>query len=357
VDQAGAKSFLLPMARTISQSSFVVVEVPVITRRSFSLGGGIGLLVAGPVVSRAQPAPTMRRVGLILYSSESAAVPFISAFANGMRQFGWEEGKNIAFRAVYPHGDMNRLDGLANDLVTERVDVILVTNSPSVRAAQRATRTIPIVFTALSNVIGNGYVESLAKPGGNVTGIASQFEEVLPKLVEFLHAIAPAAQRVAVLVNEGNLSHAAFWIAAQKACAALSLVAFRVVANSSTHFGAAIDEMVRLNAKAVVVSNDYLFFAERAKLQDLLQPTRLPVAYGYPEHVFAGGLFSYGSSISSGFEQAASYVDKILRGAKPADLPVEQPTKFEFVLNLKTAKALGLTISQTVLLRADQLVQ
>lgn len=310
-----------------------------------------------PSVSHAQPAATMRRVGLILYSTETAAIPYLSAFAHAMRQFGWEEGKNITFRAVFPHGDMTRLEGLASDLVREQVDVIMVSNSPSMRAAQRATKTIPIVFTALLNVIGNGYVESLARPGGNVTGIASQFEEVLPKLVELLHAVVPAARRVAVLVNEGNLSHAAFWTAAQNACAALDLVAFRVVANNVTQFATTIDDMVRLRSQAVVVSNDFLFIAERSKLHELLQAARLPAAYGYPEHVFAGGLLSYGSSVLSGFEQAATYVEKILRGAKPADLPVEQPTKFELVLNLKTAKALGLTIPQAVLLRADQLIQ
>jgi putative ABC transport system substrate-binding protein len=176
-------------------------------------------------------------------------------------------------------------------------------------------------------------------------------------LVEFLHEIVPAARRVAVLVNEANLSHAAFWVAAQNACAALDLVASRMVANASSQFAATIDQMVQLHSQAVVVSNDFLFLAERVTLQEQLQQARLPAAYGYPEHVSAGGLISYGGSFSLGFEQAATYVDKILRGAKPADLPVEQPLKFELMLNLKTAKALGLTIPQAVLFRADEVIQ
>lgn len=292
-----------------------------------------------------------------MFGTEGASVESISAFAQAMRQFGWQEGRNIAYQAVYANGDPARLESLASSLLKQQVEVVVVTTSPSVRAAQRLTKTIPIVFTALSNVVGNGYVESLARPGGNVTGIASQFEEVLAKVVEFLHAISPGASRVAVLVNENNLSHATFWTAAQGACTALSLVAYRVVANSAAQFGDGVEEMTRLRVQAVLVSNDFLFLGERVKLHELLQAARLPTAYGYREHVLAGGLLSYGSSFVAGFEQAATYVDRILRGAKPADLPVEQPTKFELVLNLKTASALGLSIPQSLLVSADELIR
>jgi putative tryptophan/tyrosine transport system substrate-binding protein len=292
-----------------------------------------------------------------MLSTEDQTTESPSTFTRRMRQLGWEEGRNISFLTVYAQRDLTRLESLAESLVKAQVEVILVTASPSVRAAQRVTKTIPIVFTPLSNVVGNGYVASLARPGGNVTGIASQFEEVLAKLVEFLHAIVPTARRIAVLVNEDNLSHGAFWTAAQGACSAMDLIAYRVVASSLPQFGAAVDEMTRLRAQAVLVSNDFLFLGQRAKLHELLQAARLPAAYGFPEHVAAGGLLSYGSSFVAGFEQAATYVDRILRGARPADLPVEQPTKFELVLNLKTASALGLTIPQTVLLRADEIVR
>jgi len=274
-----------------------------------------------------------------------------------MRQLGWEDGKNITYQGAYPNGDVTRLESLTSDLVRDHVDVIVVSTSPGVRAAQQVTKTVPIVFTPLSNVVGNGYVASLARPGGNVTGIASQFEDVLPKLLEFLHAIAPSATRIAVLVNEANLSHGTFWKAAQDACAVLNLVAYRVAANSRVQFGPAFEQMSRLRVDAVLVGNDFLFLGQRIALQELLQAARLPAAYGFPEHVAVGGLLSYGSSLVAGYEQVATYVDRILRGAKPADLPVEQPTKFELVLNAKTAASLGLSVPQAVLLRADQIIR
>jgi putative ABC transport system substrate-binding protein len=300
---------------------------------------------------------TIHRVGLIFYTRETASAVYLSAFARGMRQLGWEEGKNIVYQGAYPDGDLSRLEGLASSLIADHVDVIVASYSPAVRAAQRVTKTVPIVFTPLSDVVGNGYVLSLARPGGNVTGIASQFEDVLPKLVEFLHAIAPGARRIAVLVNENNLSHGTFWRAAQEACAVLNLFAYRVVANSSAQFEAALEEMTRARIEAVLVGNDFLFLGQRVALHERLQAARLPAAYGFPEHVAVGGLLSYGSSLVAGYEQVATYVDRILRGSKPADLPVEQPTKFELVVNLKTAAALGLTVPQTVLLRADALIR
>jgi putative tryptophan/tyrosine transport system substrate-binding protein len=277
---------------------------------------GLGRLVS----ARAETA--IRRVGLLFYTTPGNSAGYLSAFARGMRQLGWEEGKNITYQGAYPNGDMARLEGLVGDLVRDHVDAIVVSTSPGVRAAQRVTKTVPIVFTPLSNVVGNGYVASLARPGGNVTGIASQFEEVLPKLVEFLHAVVPGAKRIAVLVNESNLSHGAFWRAAQDACAALNLVAFRVIANSLAQFGPAVEEMTRLHIEAVLVGNDFLFLGQRIALHEALQAARLPAAYGFPEHVAAGGLLSYGTSLVAGYEQVATYVDRILRGSKPADLPV-----------------------------------
>ena len=205
--------------------------------------------------------------------------------------------------------------------------------------------------------MGAGLVASLAKPGGNITGFTSQQEEVLGKLIGILHEVVPGARRIAILLNESNPSHAAYWAGAQSACAALDLVALRVVASTPAQLGAAVEQIVRQRAQAVVVISDGMYFAERAKLQELMQATRLPVAYGLRDHVVAGGLLSYGSDIVANYRNAAKYVDKILKGAKPADLPVEQATKFELVINLKTAKALGLTIPQSVLLRADEVIQ
>jgi putative tryptophan/tyrosine transport system substrate-binding protein len=274
-----------------------------------------------------------------------------------MHDLGWLDGKTIVYRIAYANGDMSHLEALARDMVAEKVEIILAPSPPSTRAAQRATKTIPIVMGSVSNPVGNGFVASLSKPGGNITGVSNQQEDVLGKLVEILHAITPDARRVAILLNETSPSYSAFWSAAQSACAALGLVALKVAASTPPQFDAAIDMIVRQRSQAVVVPADGLYLNDRARLQALIQPTLLPVAYGWREHVVAGGLLSYGTDIAANFRHVAIYVDKILRGARPADLPVEQPTKFELVINLKTAKALGLTIPQSLLLRADGVIE
>ena len=274
-----------------------------------------------------------------------------------MHDLGWQEGKNIEYRIVYSDGDVNRVDALASELVSQKVDVIVVGAVPAARALQRATKTIPIVMANVVNPVDGGLVASFAKPGGNITGIANLYDEVLGKLIGVLHEIVPGARRFAILLNENNPPHAAFWAAAKKACAALDLVALRVVASTPAQLDAAVGEIVRQRAQAVVVVTDGMYLTERAKLQELMQTTRLPVAYALREHVVAGGLLSYGADLAANFRHAATYVDKILKGAKPADLPVEQATKFELVINLKTAKALGVTIPKDMLLRADEVIQ
>jgi putative ABC transport system substrate-binding protein len=320
------------------------------------LAGGIGLVVAHGL-SRGQPVATIRRVGWLSTGSESSPADVYAAFKQGMRDLGWMEGKNVEYRFVYADGELNRLDALASELVRQQVDVIVVGNALTTRALQRATKTIPIVMASVSDPVGNEFVASLAKPGGNITGVTAQQEEVLGKRIGILHDIAPGARRVAMLLNESNPSYAVFWAAAQNACGLLDLVALRIVASAPAQFGAAVGEIVRQRSQAVVVAPDPVYLNERAKLQEQMQATRLPVAYGWREHVVAGGLLSYGANLAAIFRQVAKYVDKILKGAKPADLPVEQPTKFELIINLKTAKALGLTIPQSLLLRADEVIK
>jgi putative tryptophan/tyrosine transport system substrate-binding protein len=327
----------------------------VITRRRVLLASGISLLVAHRQ-SRGQPAATIRRVGLLSLASE-AAVDLRAAFKQAMHDLGWLEGKTVEYRYGYANGDLDRLDALAGELIGQRVDVIVVTSQQAARAAQSATNTIPIVMAGVSNAVGAGFVASLAKPEGNITGISSQQEEVLGKLIGVLHEVMPGARRIAILLNESNPSHALFWAGSQSACAALDLVALRVVASAPVQLGAAVEQIVRQRSQAVVVISDGMYWAERVKLQELLQTTRLPVAYALRDHVVAGGLLSYGVDLKAIYRNAAKYVDKILKGAKPADLPVEQAPKFELVINLKTAKALGLTIPQAVLLRADEVIQ
>jgi putative ABC transport system substrate-binding protein len=328
----------------------------VFTRRHVLLAGGIGLLVIHPL-GRGQPVTTIRRVGLLSFSSEAGGAHLRAAFKQGMHDLGWIEGKNVEYRFVYANGDVERLDALASELVGQRVDVILVGSSQSAEAAHRATKTVPIVLAGVANAVGAGLVLSLAKPGGNITGFTSQQDEVLGKLVGILHEVVPGARRVAILLNKSNPFHAAYWESAQSACAALDLVALRVVASTPAQLGAAVEQIVRQRSQAVVVTSDSLYFAERAKLQELMQTSRLPAAYALRDNVVAGGLLGYGYDAAANHRNAAKYVDKILKGAKPADLPVEQATKFELVINAKTAKALAITIPKDILLRADEVIQ
>ncbi len=327
-----------------------------ITRRSVSLAGGFGLLVAHRL-GHGQPAATIRRVGMLVMASEAAAAAPRAAFKQAMHDLGWLEGKNVEYVRASAEGDVNRLDALARDLVEQKVDVIFTANSPATRAAQRATKTIPIVMTNVSDPAGLGYVASLARPGGNITGTVIQADELLSKLIQILHEVTPAARRFAILSNASNPSHAAYRAAAESACAALGLAAIWVVASAPEELAGAVELIIRQRSQAVVVVADPMYFNERVKLQALMQTTRLPVAYGLREHVVAGGLLSYSSDLAANFRYTAKFVDRILRGAKPADLPVEQPTRFDPVLNLETAKALGLKIPQSVLLRADEVIE
>lgn len=325
-----------------------------ITRRKISLAAGFGLIASS--AGFGQSTKARRRVGALTASSEALAAPFLAALKQGMRELGWQEGKDIEYRFVYANGAVERYDTLIADLLAQKVEVIVVTSTQAVQAAQRATQTVPIVMTSVAGAVGAGLVESLVRPGGNITGLSNQFEDVLPKVIETLHAIVPSVRRVAVLLHATAPVSPQFWAVAQTACDALGIEAIRELANSATDFKEAATRIVRRGAQAVVVSPDGTFVAERAKLQEALQSTQLPVAYGWREQIVLGGLFSYGVSLTGIFHQAATYVDKILRGAKPASLPIEQPTKFELVINLRTAKALGIRIPQSILLRADEVI-
>jgi len=233
----------------------------------------------------------------------------------------------------------------------------VASNTPAARVLHRATKTIPVVMGVVGDPVALGYVASLARPGGNITGIANQGDELLAKLIQILHEVVPGAQRIAVVLNESSPPHAAYRAAAQRACAALGLTAIWVVASAPAELAGAVEQIVRQRAQAVVVVGDAMYFNERVKLQALMQTTRLPVAYGLREHVVEGGLLSYAADLVTNFRYAANYVDKILKGANPAELPVEQSSRLELVINLKTARALGITIPQAVLLRADEVIE
>jgi putative ABC transport system substrate-binding protein len=307
--------------------------------------------------SEAQQAATMRRVGVLFFQTESLTAPQRSSFVQGMRDLGWMEGRNVEYRFAYPDGDARKVDLLVADLIGQNVDVIVTGSSQGTLAAKRATATIPIVMAAISNAVGNGFVASLAKPGGNITGISNQQDEILGKQVSILHEISPAARRIAIVLNEGNPSHALYWAEAQRACAMLGLVPLRIVANAPDRLAEAAEQLIKLRADAVVVMQDGVYNVARVRLQELIARTRLPAIYGQRELVQAGGLVSYAADLPGNFRAAARYVDKILRGAKPADLPVEQPTKFELVVNASTARRLGITIPSSLLLRADEILE
>jgi len=328
----------------------------VTTRRRFVLASA-GLLLASASSARSQSTTAIRRVGILTIGSSVSGGYLHAAFKSGMRELGWREGRTIEYRSAFADGVVGRLDALAKDLVAQKVEVIVVGGAPIIRAAQNATSTIPIVMANVSNAVQSKFIASLAKPGGNTTGITSQFEEVLAKLVEILHEAVPRAKRIAVLVNESSPAHGAYWDAAQSACGALKLIAVRVVASAPDQLASAVAQIAREKAQAIVVVLDGMYLGERARLAGLIRPLGLPDAYAFREHVAEGGFLSYGADVSQNWRHAATFVDRILKGAKPADLPVEQPTKFDLVINLKTAKALGIVVPQAVLQRADEVIQ
>lgn len=315
------------------------------------------LAFGSPGMARGQAEGKIRRVGVLTVGSSNSTLGFIDAFKEGLRNLGWREGQNVEYRPVFAEGRVERLDALAKQLVEQKVDVIVLGAPQAARAAQKATSTIPIVMTNVSNAVENKFVTSLARPGGNITGVTSQLEVVLGKLIEIFHQAVPRATRIAILLNESNPSHQAFWTGAQKASAAFKLLPLRVVASAADQLPGAVSQLVRERAEGIVVVADAMYLNERARLEELIRQTKLPAAYAIREHVVAGGLLSYSADVRENFRYAATFVDKILKGAKPADLPVEQPTKFDLVINLRTAKSLGLTIPSALLLRADEVIE
>ena len=320
-------------------------------------------LVAGALLAsrlhwpaHGQEISARRRVGVLHVPSAGINVR-TEALRQGMRELGWVEGKNVEYLFAFADGDVTRLDALARKLIAQRAEVIVCSSGVSTRVLQRATKTIPIVMVTVANPVANGFVASLARPGGNVTGLSNQQEDVLGKLVDLLHELVPAAQRIAVLVNENNPSQAALWAAAQRACAALRLAPTRVVASAPEQLAGAVAQITSQRAQAVVVIADPMYTNELERIHALMLPARLPVAYGLREHVAVGGLLSYGVNFTEQWRHAAKFVDRILNGARPADLPVEQPTRFELVINLKAARALGITIPRSLLLRADEVIE
>ncbi len=333
-------------------------------RRGSSLGACIALVsllvanhAAAPVAAGAQPPKKVPRIGYVVPNTPTVSAPYLEAFRQGLRELGYVEGKNIALEVRYAEGKPDRLPNLAAELVCLKVDLIVVVGSAGALAAKQATSTIPTVFVLVDDPVGAGLVASLARPGGNVTGLATFAGELIGKRLELLKEAVPRATRVAVLSEPAHPFHAADVSETRAAARALG-VQLQVLELRGPHeFESAFAAMTREGADAVLVLPTILTFLHGRRIVDLAGKNRLPVMYAYRHQVEGGGLMSYGPILADMYRRAAAYVDKILKGAKPADLPVEQPTRFELVINMKTAKALGLKFPQSILIRADQVIQ
>jgi putative tryptophan/tyrosine transport system substrate-binding protein len=322
------------------------------TTKLAALIAALGLLAA-PLVAEAQQAGKIYRVG-VLSGGAAQPNPFLDAFRQSLLALGWVEGRNVTIEARFADGKMNRLAGLAMDLVRLEVQVIVAGPSTVAQAARQATTTIPIVMAGVGDPIKLGFVRSLHHPGGNMTGLATLLPELEAKSLQLLAELVPRLTRVAVLLNPDNPLHEVKDAEAAAKLVGLQLVTVR--ARTPEEFPAAFDAIAKADAGAVDIWGDPVFGRHRAVLIDLATKARLPTMFKSRDNVLAGGLMAYGPDFVDLYRRAASYVDKILRGTKPADLPVEQPTKLDLVINLKTAKTLGLTVPPSLLLRADHVI-
>jgi putative tryptophan/tyrosine transport system substrate-binding protein len=318
----------------------------------------VGGLLAAPLAAEAQQAGKVYRIGLLDYSApDPARQAWWNVFRHRMRELGYVEGQNVSFEPRWAQGDDDRLPKLAAELVGLKVDLIVTGGTNTALAAKRATATIPIVTATGADPVGVGLVASLRHPGGNVTGMTSIASELAAKRLEFLRIVAPRASRIAILWDERNPGSRLAVDETEAAAKPAGLTIQSVPVRSPAGLEAAFATLVRGRAGALSIVSSATFFAHRKRLAELAMKHRLPTVVSAREYVEAGSLVFYGPDYPDLYRRAAVYVDKILRGAKPADLPIEQPTKFELVINLKTAKALGLTIPQSLLGRADEVIQ
>jgi ABC-type uncharacterized transport system substrate-binding protein len=316
-----------------------------------------GAAAAWPLAAHAQQQTSkVHRIG---YLGAGAAVPLLlEAFEQGLRELGWVEGQNIVIDYRFAEGQYDRLPGLADELIRLKVDVIAASPTPAALAAKNATETVPIVGISFDNPVQLGLVASLARPGGNVTGLSySVGPEIFGKDLELLRELIPDIRHVAVLSNPAGPMTTLMISNAKTAARSLGVELLLLEARGPDEFDGAFAAMANAHVRALLVQGDPMFSIHHARLADLAVQNRLPSMYTNRPYVEAGGLMSYAPSFSDIWRRAATYVDKILQGAKPADLPVEQPAKFELAINLKTAKAIGLTIPESFLLRADVVLE
>ena len=324
-------------------------------RRVFFGTLGLGLLVV-PRVIEAQPTGKLPTVGFLDPTTALSARERTVVFVKRLQELGWVEGRTVAMEYRWADGRTERFGELAAELVRLKVDVIATWGTETAVAAKQATSTIPIVFTIVGDPVGSALVASLARPGGNITGLSTQHNDTAGKRLELLREVVPHLRRLAVMANIGNSGDMLEARAVQVAARTLGIKLSALEVRRAEEITPAL-QALRGQVDALYVVGDALFFANRDRISAWALDARLPTMHGTPSIVEAGGLMSYTPNYLSLFRRAADYVDKILRGLKPADLPVEQPTKFELVINLKTAKALGLTIPPSLLGRADEIIQ
>jgi putative ABC transport system substrate-binding protein len=325
-------------------------------RRRFLLTSLAGALAA-PLTAAAQLPTKIWRIGYLGPVSPSAGARLLESFRQGLRELGYVEGRNISIDYRWAEGSPDRFPALAAELIQLRVDAIVTYNNPAVAALQQATRTIPIVVANMGDPVGSGFVASLARPGGNITGFSGLSEELSRKWVELLREAVPKVSRIAVLTVSQTPAAQTQWREIQRAAQALKAIPQRHEIAGPDEIGYAFASFINGRAQGLIVLPHAVTNARRTQIAGLAAEHRLPGMYPDSQYVEASGLMSYAANFSDLHRRAASYVDKILKGAKPADLPVQQPMKFELVISLKTAKALGLTIPPSLLARADQVIE
>ena len=324
-------------------------------RRDFIkiIGGGAAAL---PLAAQAQKSTTPV-VGYLSANTSSGDARPVAAFVEGLGQTGYEDGKTVKIEYRWADGQYDRLPSMATDLVRDQVAVIAALGTPAVRAAKAATSTIPIAFTTIADPVQIGFVASLNRPGGNATGVTLLAVEIGPKLLEILRGVVPTATFFALLVNPTNPNSQTQSKNMQEASRRLGLELHVLNASVERDFDMVFAKLRELKASALIIGQDVYFNAESARLAALTVHHAIPAIYPLPEFAAAGGLLSYGASRSDAWRQAGTYVGRILKGEKPAELPVVQPTKFELTINLKTARALGLTVPTSLLASADEVIE
>ena len=325
-------------------------------KRSAVLGIALlGALCVSPAT--AQQVGKTYRVGIFTSGTVAKDRPYLVAFRRALSGLGYVEGKNLEIAYRNTGGDLRQLPALATDVVQAKPDVIVVSGNPTIAAAQHATTSVPIVMVSNADPVGSGFITSLARPGGNITGLTNMVVELAGKRLQLLEELVPRLRRVAVTYNPSNIGNVLQLREAEKVAAAIGIVASAIAIRSADEIDAAFKTIPRLHADAILVLADGVTDNNALRVVRLVAAQRLPAVYPFSEFTAAAGLMYYGRSTIADWSQAANYVDRILKGANPADLPVERPTTFELVVNPKAARDIGITIPQSILLRADQVIR